>query len=66
MPKAKVIRQYKDKFTGVENRFNSIIELSEERFNFLVDKKYVVPVESIEDVPVKKKVKKNEGSTFES
>ena len=66
MPKAKVIRQYKDKFTGVENRLNSIVELSEERFNFLVDKKYVVPVESIEDVPVKKKVKKNEGSTFES
>ena len=66
MPKAKVIRQYKDRFTGVENRLNSIVELSEERFNFLVDKKYVVPVESIEDVPVKKKVKKNEGSTFES
>lgn len=66
MPKAKVIRQYKDRFTGVENRLNSIVELSEERFNFLIDKKYVVPAESKEDAPLKKKVKKNEGSTFES
>lgn len=66
MPKAKVIRQYKDRFTGIENRFNSIVELSEDRFNFLIDKKYVIPVESKEDVPVKKKLKKNEGSTFES
>lgn len=58
MKKAIVIRQFTDKNTGVLNAIGKTIELSNERFNELLQRGYIVP-ELTEKVEVKE-VAKNE------